>query len=1476
MRVINRNVQYENKKSRWIGLLLLTAILLFTGHPGHAIEISDSPMATQIQKAPPNIMFVIDNSGSMSWEVMIAGTGQGLWYSERFNRNFASVFDTRIGPEWPSQWSDVNKIFYNPKVTYKPWPHPDSNIDRMPQANTLRPYQNPYHYLDPSHYNQKTDIRNLHYFLPQPMQDDIVVIDNLDKTGFTSSRHWVPPWHRHKGYWETDWEEYWANPKWKASAIRTRREGAWAAFTPTIPIEGDYDIYVWWPCSGTNHLDDKAKITVDYYNTTTNSPDSKPFIKNQRRRHGAGCGTGGCGEWLPIGTYYFLAGTLAGNTPDGRGRVTISRHSGSGGSYTMADAVLFAPHGTTLPSMDDSIDISYAHYVAVSWDDANNDGLVQNEEVEDAYLVNFQGRNRCGSLANADQSRQVYHITDVNEDGVLEDASDLTYYGTELPESLRPPVYDEDGKPTGSYMTGEQELQNFANWFTYYRTRELSGKAAIGSVIDDTQGIQVGFYSLHDRNNGISRQPVLPVKIPGKTDETSTLLTHLYKMSSGGGTPLRDSLRAVGRYFDQTDGSATFKDTDGKNVSLGASPYYPENQGGACQHAFAIVMTDGYWNHWRFGTSNDNTDPTVGNADENEGEPYADLFSDTLADTAMYFYKRDLSSTLPNQLPPTNCDNTTQPMHQHMVTFSVSFGLNGSINMDDMNDNQIPDVEEDFNHDGKADGLSYKTDPCFKDDNTPMPKVHNVQNSGWPKPRANQPSTIDDLWHAAINGRGEFFSASNPEELVKALVAIFEKVKKVVASEAAFTIDGDVISSNPSDPQPKVFGPSYDSATWTGDVKAMALDADGNFKYDNNQKLIVEWRASEKLWDLVKGPSGQGENHVNRKIITMHDGGNGIPFRWADLSTHQKSLLKDNSDILEYIRGRINIGGFRIRQNNDLETTNILGDIVHSSPVISPSGGTVFVGANDGMLHAFDAETGDERFAYIPNLVFKNLSGLKETSFQHKFFVDATPAIWPNVNGKILLVGGLGKGGKGYYALDITNAENYASTAESSIASSLIKWEYPSPGHTDDDMGYSFSKPFIVKSNYKNGEWVVIFGNGYNSANGHAVLYVLDADTGIELARFDTGDMGGDNGLSTPSLVDLNNDYKVDVVYAGDLKGNLWKFDLSGSSTGDWNVDFGGNALFKAVGPNNTIQPITTKPAVMRHPLRHGLMVLFGTGKFLGEIDRINTDVQTLYGIWDFSDSDDSEYLGQFNHASKEVGHLSNIQLLQQNAIYMDDFDSNDESLVDTYGEDGNGSKSVHFLRLTSDHTANWAVDNDTPLPNPDSAATEQAHAGWYFDLSIPGDPFSIPGERLLESPLIREGVFIAVTTIPDSSYCSGGGWSIINEFDATDGSRPAKPTFDVTGKESDGKILINESDKVNITARVPSEIGDNGETIWAPATSILKPGGGILHLSESSIVELPGAAPKLEKKILSSSIGKTQEIVELAPRRGIAFWREH
>ncbi|MBU0480363.1 MAG: thrombospondin type 3 repeat-containing protein [Proteobacteria bacterium] len=1052
--------------------------------------------------------------------------------------------------------------------------------------------------------------------------------------------------------------------------------------------------------------------------------------------------------------------------------------------------------------------------------------------------------------------------TDVNGDGNW-DAGDEKIYLVNLTSPITYYRFDDDGdnrveigelipvpaaslpvtvitfwKPTDA-AAYTQEIQRFANWYSFYRRRELVSLASLAKVINQMNGVYIGLKGI---NNQIGPQVPLPVKV-GALDDTQVLLDLLYDyVGASVGTPLRLGLQDVGEYFDQTDGAA--------NGGFGASnPWAAEADGGACQQAFAIAMTDGYYNG---GTPS----PSVGNADGGLGVPFQDGYSNTLADVAMHYYKRDLNTTLPDQVPTNVYDPSSQ---QHMVTYGVSFGVFGTL------------IPEDYD-------------------------VLNGPYPTWPNPTAGDPEKIDDLWHASVNGRGLFFSAGNSDEMVEAMLNILASVSNRVGSSASVSVNGDELFEKVGTAV-KMYQTSYTSDGWGGDVKAYNINPTTGLVITDP----IAWSANLELQTFLDGSGA-----ANRVIATF-DGTSGVPFRYSSLNATQQTLLSGGGvtgpEMVDYLRG----DDLREKDNGGPLRNRIfaLGDFVNSSAVFNE--GVLYAGANDGMLHAFDADTGIELFCYVPSFVYENLASLASTTYSHKYFVDLEPYVKELVSNigekKTMLVGGLSKGGKGIYALDVTNPT--AITTEAELASRVM-WEFP-PAY-DPDMGYTFSKAFLVKTSAVALVWddnsfsyvsnpyalnpgtpyegyVVIFGNGYQSFDEKAVFYILDPVTGTEIARFDTL-RAGCNGMSTPVPIDANNDFLLDYVYAGDLRGNLWKFDMSSSNPADWEVAYKDSFGYPApVMTAKNYRPITTQPEVIRAckdftgNQNPGYMILFGTGKYFADADLKTTEQETLYGIWDYGDdSDDSEYLGYWNGVTLS-NQPANVTLLQQTAEW-------------------EGTLGANWLRVVTDNKIHlWSAvdpdrnpDPDVPdpanLPNPgipinpsnslpyDSDGEDSdgdgivdngediIHAGWYFDLPIGGvnvvaDPLDDePAERNITDFVVRDSKTIAISFVPQRLPCSGGGYSIVHELNSCSGGRMPEVIFDIN---NDGKIDASDL----ITVAGPGTVPPTGlkfeGRLQAPAI----------------LVESDNAAGKTEKKYFSSSTGSIMMMTEKGEGRGLTYWKK-
>ncbi len=420
----------------------------------------------------------------------------------------------------------------------------------------------------------------------------------------------------------------------------------------------------------------------------------------------------------------------------------------------------------------------------------------------------------------------------------------------------------------------------------------------------------------------------------------------------------------------------------------------------------------------------------------------------------------------------------------------------------------------------------------------------------------------------------------------------------------------------------------------------------------------------------------------------------------------------------------------------------------------------VYVGANDGMLHAFDAGTstdgvysagtGDELFAYVPAKVIKHLPELTHPRYRHKYFVDGTPRIGDAFDGtqwRTVLVGGLRGGGQGIYALDVTDP----GSINESTADDAVLWEFTDEDHAD--MGYSFSTPLITRMN--NGKWAAIVANGYGSTqsdgasgSGKSAIFVLDLFTGELLARLTPNtSLSSHNGMSQPTAVDLNGDYIADIIYAGDLAGYVHAFDVTGSSAAAW-VSAAASTLplFSAQDNKGNKRPITGGISVGSHPTGTGVMLYFGTGKYLEYGDQAaSTDKNRIYGVWD----------KRLATSGFDLDSPTN-DLLQQSITSETSMslDTDDDSVDDT----------IVQVRKSTSNSIDWSTNS-----------------GWYIDLTYP----TAMGEQVLTSPVLRDGKLFISTHAPSGVQCdpSEQGWLMV--VNPADGAMLDQTPFDLDDDDS-------------------------------------------------------------------------------------------
>jgi type IV pilus assembly protein PilY1 len=811
--------------------------------------------------------------------------------------------------------------------------------------------------------------------------------------------------------------------------------------------------------------------------------------------------------------------------------------------------------------------------------------------------------------------------------------------------------------------------------------------------------------------------------------------------------------------------------------------------------------------------------------------------SNTLADVAMYYYDNDLRTTALNNcsgaLGGDVCTNNVpktaddQNVAQHMSTFTLGLGASGKMQY---SGTYAKDTSGDYY------SVAHQT--------TASSSVCTWQTSGttcnWPQPVSGQSTTIDDLWHAAVDGGGTYFSASDPTTLALGLNTALSSISSRRGSGSA----GAPSKLNPTPGTDYDYKPSYTTVLWQGNLEARPINANQvvssaatwcaeNTLVDVCPSPGIEVQtsggttptyscvtanstqstcASPGVFDPVSNqcsfnmavscigtmPSMVASSSDTRNIYTANSNGTALtPFLYANLTSGQQAdftspyinglsqwgtltpaqqTAAQGANLVNYLRGQY---AFDTRTANYLPPTvdnrlfryrlSTMGDVLESHPFYvaapvftytDPGYSTfasteasrtpmVYVGANDGMLHAFYAKDQisytapahcvvgagqycglQEAWAYVPSIVIPKMWKLADTNYGslHTNFVNGSPVVsdvcTANCDGisgtpvwKSILVGGLNQGGRGYYALDVTNP----------TAPKLL-WEFTAA--QDSDMGYSYGIPVITAR--ADGKWVVLVTSGYDNGtssatqdssgvtttvpnspagSGQGYLYVLDAGTGAVLSKIGTGVGTASNPSGLAKIAawnDAPSSNRVTWVYGGDLQGNLWRFNINDPAT----AAIGTGSVFDLAvleDPTGNAQPITQTPILGK--ISNSRVIFVGTGQYLGRPDLLTNQVQTEYAIKD-------------NNATTTLVN-PRTTLVQQ-------------TLVDN----GNGSRSS-----SSSNT----VDFTTGL-------------GWYVD-------FPDSGERVNVDGILSQGTLTVPSNVPSNTACTPGGYGWNNSFNYLTGT---------------------------------------------------------------------------------------------------------
>lgn len=924
----------------------------------------------------------------------------------------------------------------------------------------------------------------------------------------------------------------------------------------------------------------------------------------------------------------------------------------------------------------------------------------------------------------------------------------------------------------GTVCSYSEEMTNYANWWAYYRTRIQGMKSAASLSFKSIDNrYRVGFYTIN--NSATNYLPIAKFE-PGVGKQKQLWYNKLFSIVPGSGTPLRSALTTVGQIY------------AGKKPIGTADPMEY-----ACQPNFTLLTTDGYWNTDVDSDVKNVTGGTIGDMDGGTTDrplyegPIAS--SASLADAAKYYYDTDIRTAAFGNcigaLGQNVCGDGASEVifkKQKMTTLTLGLGIDGTLQ-----------YAGDYKTQTTGDYVSIRSG-----------------SKNWPVAVENTETAIDDLWHAAVNANGTYFSARDPKQLTDSLKkALLDIQSKVGAGSAA-----SASSLQPTAGDNFNYVASYSTVKWTGNLEARTVNT-ATFETSKDAAWCVEniaansCAAPANLVSEVVGSSNvfyckttgsnatacgdlggvlsgtdcrvevatscvgkmasQVATSTGRKIL-FNSGGTLTGFNYGALNSTQKAYfektwlsnnlsqwvglsitqqaLAEKDGIVNFLLGQ---QGLENRSNNTADKRIFryreatLGDITESQPAFiakpifkytdagynafktsqASRDGVIYVGANDGMLHAFQASSGLELWAFVPTPVIPNMWKLADENYatNHVNFVNGDPiigevcvsactstsAIW-----KTVLVGGLSGGGRGYYALDITVPN-----------SPTLLWEYTSANNSN--LGYTFGAPVITK--LSDGTWVTLLTSGYNNGSkgndgvtdnsptgdGQGRLFVLDftaSSSKTALKTFNTGD----GSATTPSGLapiaafadDAGTNSLTTYVYGGDLKGNLWRFDINATS---------GAAPFKLatlVGPDGvTPQSITTAPQL--GVINKQRVIFVGTGKYLELADLSNTETQTIYAIKD-----------------------ANLSIPLGNPR---------PSLVPQIISVAGSSRSV---------STTATVDFSTGL-------------GWRVDLPD-------VGERVNIDPLLSNGGLLIPTIVPSTTSCSPGGYGWFNYFNyKTGGALP-------------------------------------------------------------------------------------------------------
>ncbi len=957
----------------------------------------------------------------------------------------------------------------------------------------------------------------------------------------------------------------------------------------------------------------------------------------------------------------------------------------------------------------------------------------------------------------------------------------------------------------GRARTYQEELQNFANWFQYYRKRNLLLSAAMGQTLEKIRDLRAAFFLFSETPNNSSNFRVFDFNSTEDSQNWRALLGRVYDNPASSGTPTRATLNRAGQWFDGSLGG-----TENRLVQF------------SCQRNAAFVLTDGFANDESVsGISNYSSAASpAGNRNWVNQAPFAWSYNNanSLANIATHWYSTRLAAsrselqagkvrpdpvptlamsdtglralvlavwTGPNRPPAANLNSRWLAIDANRQNLFTQADANRSTlstllsttstTLSDTDKSalstaytqwRLRDVNPDLHMNTYA--LTMGSVGTLWRPGRPGDRSTTVFTEAtpitWLEPNLTRhPRSIDDLWHATIVGRGLMFNAQDVTSLAESLKAAIEAFQRSAGSDASVTLS--LVSQarrGASGDNVLAFQVSYRSGAWWGDVKAYELVDEGFVNVSAQAEPV--WSAREKL---------NPRTPESRLLVTV-DQGSATPFTSTDLTnTAVRNRLLTGAptgataeQVIAYLRGD------RSREQlNFRERTDLLGHIVNAEPryvqgamsefadeghadyrnALKTRRPVIYQGSNGGFLHAFDASNsatdgGRELWGFMPSFVQDRVGALTSPTYVHQFTVDATPLVadvdfsktssataGDAPDWRTVLVGGLRAGGRGFYALDVTNPNV---SDETELAGKVL-WEFPTAAQRADTstagqallnaIGLSFGEPRVVRT--RAAGWVVLLTSGYQNADHRGHVFVLDARTGALLRQFSTppgvGSESAPVGLAqvaafspNPRVVSL-----VERAYAGDLLGNIWRINLEAENIADWSMTRMTTLRDAAGNP----QPVTSRLELtsFAYPGRVArTTIAVGTGRLLDQSDvtiaSIASQVQSFYVIQDHGDTVDN---------ARTVLAERNLRIHSDTTLAAQRY----REVVGAGGE--------------------------TNIASPNAS-----QRGWFFDLDVAANR-----ERVTENPVIALGLLVFTTNSPSNSACdAASALYVLNLQDGT------------------------------------------------------------------------------------------------------------